>query len=83
MNENIIIINCPSCNATILIDKSEINCKIFRHGVMKESGKQIDPHLSKDNCDKLVKDNRIYGCGKPFKLEFNGFEWQAMHCEYI
>ena len=25
---------------------------------------QIDPHASKEECDNLVKNNEIYGCGR-------------------
>ena len=32
---------------------------------------QIDPHACKEICDNLVKNNEIYGCGKPFKLFWN------------
>lgn len=30
-----LIINCPHCDSKILINK--INCKIFRHGVYKDT----------------------------------------------
>ena len=30
--------------------------------------KQIDPHLKKEECDRLKSKNLIYGCGKPFQL---------------
>jgi len=40
---NTIIINCP--NIPVIIE--EINCGVFRHGVIKKTGLQIDPHLSK------------------------------------
>ena len=57
---------CPHCD--IMIEVIELNCCIFRCGIYKSNGKQIDPHLSKDNCDKLVLNKEIYGCGKPFKV---------------
>ena len=40
------IITCPNCNEFIIVEK--LNCGIFRHGILKETGKQIDPHLSKE-----------------------------------
>lgn len=58
------IVNCPHCDISIQI--LELNCKIFRCGVYKENMKQIDPHMSKENIEK-IKD-KIYGCGKPFKI---------------
>lgn len=79
-----ICVYCPHCNQLILIYKNEINCAIFRHGVMKTNLKQIEPHLPKPNCDKLAKEGLIYGCGKPFKLVLNGEkEYIAVKCDYI
>jgi len=60
------IIDCPYCNQSIIITK--LNCKIFIHAVYKDSGKQINPHTSKNKCEKLIKENKIYGCGKQFKI---------------
>jgi hypothetical protein len=70
---------CPHCSGTVIIDPKEINCAIFRHGVFKTSGKQIPPHASKEECDSWVKNNEIYGCGKPFKL----VEGKAIICDYV
>ena len=61
-----LIVNCPHCNQTFEI--LEINCRIFRCGVYKENYEQIPPHLPKNECDQLVKDSAIIGCGKPFEL---------------
>ena len=50
---------------------------------------QIDPHASKEICDNLVKNNEIYGCGKPFKLFYNRnptnnvVSFYAEICDYI
>jgi hypothetical protein len=77
------IIKCPHCDCDILINK--INCKIFRHGVYKNNFKQINQHLNKDSCDKLIKNNLIYGCGKPFELILNKLdnnEYIAIKCNY-
>ena len=70
---------CPYSDCAIAIEIIEINCAIFRCGVHKDTGQQIDPHLSKEECDKLKKDDRIWGCGRPFQL-VNGF---IIKCEYI
>lgn len=79
-----IYVSCPHCNNLVLIYKNEINCAIFRHGIMKADLKQIDPHLCKANCDKLASEGLIYGCGKPFKLETkNQIEYNAIKCDYI
>jgi hypothetical protein len=60
-------ITCPNCNVTIEV--LEINCRIFRCGVIKATGEQIPPHSSKEDCEKYVKEDLIYGCGKPFYFD--------------
>ena len=79
MNNNIII--CPNCNNYIIIEK--INCGIFRHGIYKINGKQIKPHASKEICDELVKNNLIYGCGKPFQIIEINNAFEIKICDYI
>jgi hypothetical protein len=63
------IITCPHCDETVIIEK--LNCGIFIHGVIKKTGKQIPPHLSKTKCMKLIDKNLIYGCGKQFHIVNN------------
>jgi hypothetical protein len=76
------IIICPHCN--MLIHIQQLNCKIFRHGVYKHNNEQINPHASKIECDSLVVNNQIYGCGKPFLVELdqNG-KMYSIICDYI
>ena len=31
-----LILKCPSCNNLVIINKKDINCSIFRHGVLKK-----------------------------------------------
>jgi hypothetical protein len=50
-----IIIECPHCQGTVLVNKKDLNCMIFRHGILKDSGKQLDPHLPKKECDESTK----------------------------
>ena len=80
MEEKIII--CPHCNSYLSI--TELNCGIFRHGIYKETNEQIDPHLSEENCKKLIESNQIYGCCKPFQIiiQDNG-DWIVQKCDYI
>jgi hypothetical protein len=78
MNE---IIVCPHCNDHIIIEK--LNCGIFRHGIIKETGKQMDPHSVKTECDDLKAQDLIYGCGKPFRLDIRNGEYIVSICEYI
>ena len=70
------IITCPHCNEFILIE--ELNCRIFRHGVFKNTNQQISPHASKEECDAYIVQDLIYGCGKPFKITD-----KVEKCDYI
>ena len=47
---------------------TEINCSIFRHGVLKSNGQQINPHATQQECKSFLERDLIYGCGKPFQL---------------
>ena len=75
------IITCPNCNEFIIVEK--LNCGIFRHGIVKENGKQMDPHLCKEQCDFLINNNLIYGCGKPFQIINENGVWKIQICDYI
>ena len=70
-------VKCPHCENYIIIE--QINCAIFRHGILKDSFQQINPHASKEECEIFVTTNKIYGCGKPFRLE----KEVAITCDYI
>jgi len=59
------IIVCPHCHRYVEI--LELNCCIFRHGIFK-NGNQIPPHCSLEEWLNFVKNDIIYGCGKPFKI---------------
>ena len=78
-----IYVMCPHCSFPILIMKKEINCAIFRHGVFKSNGKQMDPHTSQKVCAELKRCNLIYGCGKPFQLIRPCRKYYAIACDYI
>jgi hypothetical protein len=78
-----IYITCPHCDTNILIMFNEINCAIFRHGTIRETFTQINPHETKEICDKLFHENKIYGCGKPFRLVNTSNQYVAEICEYI
>jgi hypothetical protein len=73
------ICQCPYSDCNIGIEIVEINCSIFRCGVYKDTGQQIEPHLPKEECDKLKKEDKIWGCGRPFKL----LNSVLVICEYI
>ena len=82
-----LVVECPHCKYPVLIEK--LNCCIFRHGVNKQNGKQIDPHSSKELCDDYIKKDLIIGCGKPFKVvpnvnsKDNDDKFIAIVCDYI
>jgi hypothetical protein len=75
------ILICPHCKDFILIKK--INCAIFRHGMLIKNGKQLNPHSSKDMCEYYIKNNLIYGCGKPFRIVNNNGALETEICDYI
>lgn len=88
MNEIILIndfyhMNCPHCEDEIIVYKDELNCKIFRHGIYKDSYQQINPHMNKINCDKLVLENKVYGCAKPFQIIKIENKLYITICDYI
>lgn len=72
---------CPHC--FIMIEVVELNCKIFRCGIYKESGEQINSHLPKNECDRLVNTGMIYGCGKPFQITNETPPYLVIKCDYI
>lgn len=78
-----IYVVCSHCKELILIMSNEINCAIFRHGAYKHNLQQIQSHETKENCDKLFSENKIYGCGKPFRLLEKNNEYIAEICDYI
>ena len=44
----------------------------FEEGIILNirHGEQLNPHLPKKECDRLVDEGAIWGCGKPFMLHF-------------
>jgi hypothetical protein len=60
---------CPNCQDSIIVYENDINCKIFRHAVFKETMEQIGPHTSKEECERLLEHNKIFGCSKPFRID--------------
>ena len=74
---------CPHCKMMVFLAKNEFNCKIYRHGVCKETYKQIDPHLPKEECDRLVRENLVIGCAKPFMVVEEQGNIIVKKCDYI
>jgi hypothetical protein len=82
LDDNSYIFECPHCNDLIQVMEDEIYCCIFRCGLYKNTFEQIDPHTSKDECDRLFNEGLIYGCGKPFKFIQENSPY-VEECEYI
>ena len=74
-------LECPHCKGMIEIEEKDIHCAIFRHGIYKSSGVQMNPHESKELCDAAFLNKSIEGCGKPFR--FNKEKEILEICEYI
>jgi len=79
------VFDCPHCDAQIHVSEKQTNCCIFRHAAMKKNLTQINPHTPKIQCDLLVENGLIWGCGKPFKFHKakDGNEAYVDVCEYI
>jgi hypothetical protein len=77
------VIKCPHCEEFAVINKCDMNCCIFRHGVMKDGGVQMNPHESKEVCDSLSINGMIYGCGKPFQMTVVNGKMTSVICGYI
>lgn len=75
------IVTCPHCGEPIIIE--QLNCGIFRHGVIIKKGTQMDPHLKKEACEKLINKKKIYGCGKPFRIIEKMGKLEIEICDYI
>jgi len=58
--------NCPHCEKMIAVQKKDIRCTRFCHGNMKIDNKPISPYTTKLESEKLLENDLIYGCGKPF-----------------
>lgn len=68
VNDNYFII-CPWCGISLQVTENNVKCSIFRCGVVKKTGKQINAHASEKDCKNYVKKKLIYGCGKPIKFD--------------
>lgn len=76
-----IFVECPHCRG--IVEILQINCGIFRHGIFKQNGQQLDPHLPKHVCDMVYSNGLILGCGKPFRLVQGQVGYFTVDCGYI
>ena len=79
---DIYIFECPHCNLSIQVERSQVNCRIFRHGVYKKNYEQVNPHLPKKECDSLVENKKVYGCCKPFEIITKDNKLFVTECDY-
>ena len=83
-SETWLVLTCPHCNDYVLTSVETLNCRIFRHGVDKLSFQPLPPHSSKELCDRMVAEQRIYGCGRPFRVqETASGSFQCVDCDYV
>jgi hypothetical protein len=81
---NEFIFRCLHCEEYFIINRNEFNCKILRHAVYKHNMEPINPHLPKDDCDRLVKEDLVYGCAKPLMIiQKNNEDFNVEICNYI
>lgn len=76
---NFYYFKCPHCQDICMVHKNDIRCTIFRHAVFKKNMKFVPPHAPKEECERWLKEDLVYGCTKPFK--FNGDKVEI--CDYI
>jgi len=81
-DDNTFIFECPQCELQIQVQIDQVNCQIFRHAVYKNSFQQVNPHLPKSECDKLIEQDLVIGCCKPFKF-YKSNPPYVETCEYI
>jgi hypothetical protein len=68
----------------VVVHANEVNCQIFRHAALKTTGEQVNPHASKEELERLVEQNLVYGCGRPFRMIKERGAWSyAEECGYI
>jgi len=74
---------CPHCDQYAEVPKQQVNCRIFRHAVYKHNLRWINPHSSKELCDKLIDTEQVYGCAKPIRFRFTSTVNYVEICGYI
>ena len=82
-DDNTYVFECPHCECYVQVLRNEINCQIFRHGIIKDTKQGIPPHAPKELCDYLLANSLIDGCGKPFRLSFKDNVGYVEVCDYI
>jgi len=58
---------CPHCSLLLEVQQNDLNCCIFRHGVIKGQG-PVNPHASQQEIQRLKQTGKLIGCGGPHRL---------------
>ena len=82
LDDDVISFKCPHCKDLTHLFVKDLKCKIFIHAWNKITMKQVNPHTKKKDCEKLIKKNKIIGCGKPFELIICEDGYIAKTCDY-
>jgi hypothetical protein len=80
--DNVYVLSCPWCQGTIEVQRDQLNCRIFRHAVLKDNLEPINPHTPEKICMDLIERDIVFGCGKPFRIVGDS----SLHveiCDYI
>lgn len=77
------VFKCKHCNEEFIVNRNDFNCMILRHGVYKSNMNNMNPHAPREECDMLLANNLIFGCGKPLKIIQDGDNFDVIICDYI
>jgi hypothetical protein len=80
------IFRCLHCGNNFIIRENEFNCRILRHAVYKDTLKEINPHTSKEECERLLNEGFVYGCAKPLRIlqeKNSDGNYDLEICDYI
>lgn len=81
---NLLIFQCPHCHLFTEVLVSELNCRIFRHAKLKNTDQQINPHTTQQECERLLRENLVDGCTKPFIImQIANTKYEVNKCDYI
>jgi len=94
LHDDFYVFPCPHCNCNIQVHKNELNCRIFRHATyyteQEKDGKKyripthpINPHCPEIECQRLIEQDLILGCAKPFRIIDTPTGLEVSICSYI
>lgn len=80
------VFTCLHCGDPFVVQGNDFNCRILRHGVVKATMEPMNPHAARAECERLVREGLIYGCGKPMRItrrcDMSG-NYELEICDYI